>query len=218
MSNFEKYLNELERELYFFDNDEINQILDEYRELYSAKLEAGINELDAIKSFDQPKVVAQNYATELGYSTNKLSKEIVNMNKKIKTFIASTNEKASSTFNSVKRESKTVEEQIDTSELNESIDPLVQKKTRKKGSTFVTYFIIYPLFYIYYFIIFVINFAIKFFAISTWLITVFIFILSFLFIDLEIYTKALRSLEIIVFLCISICCFILMFVKVGKHE
>lgn len=66
LNKYDLFFQQLEDELYFFSPQEVAEVKENYLEIIDVRMADG-EDLDAIiASFDSPRVIAQNYADELG--------------------------------------------------------------------------------------------------------------------------------------------------------
>ncbi len=271
MLSKEHYLAELQYELYFFNEEEINQIIDEYSELINDKLASGKSEVEILKELDTPKVVAQNYAKEFGINTSTLAKQYAYTSKVFKEFFSDINEKANSAMDNGRRkyhDSKTTkstnkeyedvefEEQTNDYKFDEDIDMTTEDNTsnqqehetnnntnsqvdsetidktktenttvdknanqKQKGESNLFYkIIIFPIFYTFYICAKLLEYTIKLATVCLMIATIIIFVLSFVFLDINVFPIIYRGLEIIVFISLMVAYKTLLSINFGKHE
>ncbi|MFV0288601.1 MAG: HAAS signaling domain-containing protein [Mycoplasmatales bacterium] len=196
MKTFTKFLKELEKNLYFFSEEEIKQILMDYQELYNDKITSGLSEEDVIKSFDAPKQIAINYSQELNIKTSFFKKITIKLKKKTKVL------------------SKGLHNKVN--KLRRNLVEVIQKKTKKdKQKQFFNgkiaqkisiSYIIYNIWKLIKLLKKLLVYSIKLMIkITKWIIIlclvlsiigiIILYILSFIFLRLNVNTLILRTLE-----------------------
>ena len=90
----DKFLEELRYELYFFNDIELEQIIEDYESLIEEKLADDIAIDEVIKSLDSPVLIAKNYADELNIKISSMDKVFVNGKKEIKNRVKNFKEKS----------------------------------------------------------------------------------------------------------------------------
>ncbi|WOO86636.1 DUF1700 domain-containing protein [Mollicutes bacterium LVI A0039] len=94
------YLNNLEREFYFVDSLEREQIIAEYAVHFEERIKDGATENEVISNLGTPKTVAIEYATELGINYSSFDKTMYNFKRDTNMYVANLKKK----INSVKNE------------------------------------------------------------------------------------------------------------------
>ncbi len=83
------YLNNLEREFYFVNDEEREQIISEYQVHFEERIKEGATEAEVIEGLGTPKSVAIEYATELGISYSTSEKCLANFKRDSNIYIKS---------------------------------------------------------------------------------------------------------------------------------
>ena len=79
-----RFFEELYDHLYFYEEDERKQIVDDYRVIFQDKLNEGISEEEIIKQFDTPEEISKMYAEEFNIEYSKTQKIISDSKSELK--------------------------------------------------------------------------------------------------------------------------------------
>lgn len=83
------YLNSLEREFYFVDDEERTQIIEEYAVHFEERTKEGATEAEVIADLGSPRVVAIEYASELGINYSTSEKHLSNFKRDCNLYLKS---------------------------------------------------------------------------------------------------------------------------------
>lgn len=76
-----RFLKQLEKELYFFNDEEIKEIMDEYILIFDERNAEGKSDIEVLKLLDTPEQIANAYSEELDINISKVDKFFINSRK-----------------------------------------------------------------------------------------------------------------------------------------
>lgn len=206
MKEFTKFLNNLRFNLYFFDEEEIEQIILDYKDIYDSKIAEGKSESEILNEFDSAKEIANNYKEELEIKDNPFNKYFVNGKKEI----ALKNKQISSKVKELLKKSKKEVEVYNNEEIEEKEDGIIKIFFKKCLRTIIFIFSIISV---------IIKSFIRILLVFLIILAIVLYVLSFVFIDINVYTFYIRFLETTTLISSLICAWILLkALSSGKHE